>query len=174
MSVSKSNRFRYGFGFFSAALFIFSGVMGGSLYLIIVEVPNWSADIPDSLDTYRHFFKISHAGYFFQILVPLTIICLIISTVLLWNRPKYANKYLLAVLVGVILAEVFTLIYFLPKNFILFFNPLHDVTTDELMKVSSQWQTANYLRIAIIMITMGLFLKTFNLVGHAAPKDLIN
>jgi len=90
----------------------FEIAMGGNVYQLIAEVPNWSADIPNSLKNYRNFIKITHAGYFFHTIVPVTILTLIVSTILLWNRPKTANKWMILSMGGVILAEDFTGIYF--------------------------------------------------------------
>lgn len=44
----------------------FGITMGGNVYQLIAEVPNWSADIPNSLINYRNFFKITHAGLLFS------------------------------------------------------------------------------------------------------------
>jgi hypothetical protein len=171
--MKKQNSFRNkaGFGFFSFALLACGAVMGGNIYQIIAEVPNWSADIPDSLIAYRSSFHITHPGYFFQSIIPLTILCLITASILLWNRPKAANKWMLIVLGGVVLAEAFTGIYFLPKNFILFLNPLEGVSTDQLIQVSKQWQTANYLRMLIVVATMLAFLKTYKVICSERNVD---
>ncbi len=160
-----SIRVRAGLGLFSIALMAFGAVAGGMLYQLIVEVPNWSADIPGSLQAYREFFQVSHAGFFFQVLVPLTILCLIGATILLWNRPKSANFWMLGVLGGVIFTEAFTLIYFLPRIMVLFLNPLDGVAPDQLSAASVQWQAANYLRMVIVLATMGVFLRAYRMAG---------
>ncbi len=157
-------RQQLGCALFSLALLTYGAVMGGNIYQIIAEVPNWSADIPNSLRAYRESFHITHAGYFFQTLVPLTILSLIASTVLLWNKPRSSNKWKLITLGGVLAAEIFTGIYFLPKNFILFLDPIEEVSTEYLSTVAHQWEVANYFRMAIIVLTMFVFLKTYKLL----------
>ncbi len=171
MIKQNSIRIRAGFGFFSFALLAYGAVMGGNIYQIIAEVPNWSADIPNSLIAYRNSFHITHPGYFFQTLVPLTILSLIVSVILLWNRPKLANKWTLSVLSGVILAEIFTGIYFLPKNFVLFLDPIEGIPTEQLIKIGNHWQTANYLRMAIIVVTMVAFLKSYKIICSSRDKE---
>lgn len=167
----QSTRVRAGIGLFSIALIAFSAVAGGMFYQLVVEVPNWSADIPGSLMTYREFFQVTHAGYFFQVMVPLTILCLIGATILLWNRPKSANLWMLAVLGGVIFTEGFTLIYFLPRIMVLFLNPLDGAAPDQLSVASAQWQTANHLRMVIVLATMGVFLKAYRMAGQNGTSE---
>lgn len=157
-------RVRIGTGLFSAAFLAFGAVLGGNIYQIIVEVPNWSVDIPNSLIAYRSFYTVSHAGYFFQILTPVTILSLILAAVLLWNRPESSNKWILITLGGVLIAEAFTLIYFLPLNFTLFLDPIDGVSTIELINASEQWQNANYVRLLIVLATMFLFLKSYKTI----------
>lgn len=110
----------------------FGIAMGGNVYQLIAEVPNWSADIPNSLINYRIFLRLHLPAYFFQTIVPVTILTLIVSTILLWNRPKTANKWMILSMGGVILAEAFTRIYFLPKNFVLFLDPIQGVSAVQL------------------------------------------
>ena len=172
---SRANRYslrnRAGIGFFSVALMALCAVLGGNLYQILVEVPNWSADIPDSLRTYRTFFNVIHAGYFFQTLIPLTFLCLVVSTFLLWNRPKSANRWMLAVLGGVVISEVFTIFYFIPRNIVLFLDPLDGTEPEQLMNIAGEWQRANYLRMVIVLATMGAFLKTYRIAGRKSNSD---
>ncbi|TVR77744.1 MAG: DUF1772 domain-containing protein [Chitinophagaceae bacterium] len=172
MSNSKSTRFKIGFILFSISLMAFSAVMGGNIYQIIAEVPNWSADIPNSLIAYREFFHVTHPGFFFQTLVPLTVLSLITSIILLRNRPKSANKWMLIALAGVVLTEVFTLTYFLPKNFVLFLDPLEDIPVEQLGITGELWQTANYLRMAIVLATMIVFLKTYQIISSSGGEKV--
>ncbi|NJN41824.1 MAG: hypothetical protein HC811_05940 [Flammeovirgaceae bacterium] len=68
MTIHNSIRNKAGFGLFSFALLAYGAVMGGNIYQIIVEVPNWSSDIPNSLISYRNSFHLTHPGYFFKAL----------------------------------------------------------------------------------------------------------
>lgn len=171
MGTQNSTRFKTGFVLFSLALTTFAVVMGGNIYQLIAEIPNWFNDIPDSLLAFRNFYKVTHAGYFFQTLAPATILCLIVAVILLWNRPKTANKWILATLVSVVLAEVFTGIYFMPRNFILFIDPIDEISTEELVNVANQWKTANYVRMVIIFFAMFGFLKAYRIICSSKPKE---
>ncbi|GEM_PF-903740 len=167
----QSVRVRTGLGILTIALITFSAVVGGMFYQLVVEVPNWAADIPGSLQAYREFFQVTHAGFYFQVLVPLTILCLVGATILLWNRPKSTNLWMLAVLGGVIFTEAFTLIYFLPRIMVLFLNPLDGASTDQLTAASAQWQAANYLRMVIVLATMGMFLRVYRIAGQNSTSE---
>lgn len=165
-----SKRVKTGFLFFSLSFITYGAIVGGNVYQLIAEIPNWAGDIPVSLINYRNFFHNSHAGYFFQTLVPLTILALIVSTILLWNRPPEANRWILSSLIGIILAEAFTGIYFMPRNFILFLDPIEGIPVEKLIRAGNEWQWANYIRLVIVMITMLLFLKTYRLLACRLMK----
>lgn len=140
---------------------------GGNVYQLIAEVPNWSADIPNSLINYRIFLRLHLPAYFFQTIVPVTILTLIVSTILLWNSPKTANKWMILSVGGVILAEAFTGIYFLPKNFVLFLDPIEGVSAVQLKILGAQRQTANDIRLTIVVATMFLYLKAYGILCSA-------
>lgn len=158
------NRPRIGFALFSLILVVYCIIVGGNVYQLIAEVPNWAADPARALVIHRQFFHLSHAGYFFQTFVPFAILGLLGSTVLLWNRPRAANRWLLLALTGVVAAEVFTLVYFLPRNFILFLDPIGHVPTDTLLTTARQWQMANYLRLALVLVNILTFLKAYRIL----------
>jgi hypothetical protein len=167
ISAQSTSRTRAGFILFSFALAAFGAVMGGNIYQIVAEVPNWASNIPDSLASYRKFATVSHAGYFFQSLVPFIILSLITATILLRNRPRQANRWLMITLGGVILAEAFTGIYFLPRNFILFLDPIEGVPAEQLIKTGKEWQSANYIRMLMILFTMYAFLRSYRILCTA-------
>ena len=164
ISTGSSLRTRLGFTLFSLSLITFGVVMGGNIYQLIAEVPNWSADMPTTLITFRNAFHVTHAGYFFQTFVPFTILLLIAATILLWNRPKQANRWTLAILGCVVVAEAFTGIYFLPRNFILFLDPIDNVSAEDIIRTGKEWKNANYFRVIIVITTMILFLKTYRIL----------
>jgi hypothetical protein len=155
-----SLRVKIGKFLFTLSVITFGIILGGNYYQLIAEIPNWSNDIPNSLVSYRGFYKVSHAGYFFQTIVPITILLLLTATILLWNRPKSANKWLFLAFGGILISEVFTVIYFLPRNFTLFLDPLNGKSAQQLQQMGTEWQYANYFRLLIVTLTMLAFLKT--------------
>ena len=37
-------------------------ILGGTIFSVLVEYPNWFANIPSSLETTRNFYKVFHPG----------------------------------------------------------------------------------------------------------------
>jgi len=159
-SNNLSKRHQAGLLFFICSFLTFSMILGGSVYQLIAEIPNWSAQIPESLEIYRSNITISHAGHFFQSLVPISVISLVAAIILLWGHSKKLRQLLFMILAGILSAELFTLIYFLPMNFFLFFDPLDGVEVSEIIATADSWQTANYFRLAIVIATALFFCKT--------------
>jgi hypothetical protein len=166
-----SLRVKIGKFLFTLSVITFGIILGGNYYQLIAEIPNWSSDIPNSLATYRGFYKVSHAGYFFQTIVPMTILLLLTATILLWNRPKTANKWLILAFGGIFISEVFTVIYFLPRNFTLFLDPLNGKSAEQLQQMGTEWQHANYLRLVIVTLTMLAFLKAEEVLVLSMKKS---
>lgn len=172
-----SGRTRSGLVLFTLSFFLFCIIIGGSVYQLIVEIPNWSGGSRAGLESFRGFFRLRHPGYFFQSMVPLTILSLAAATPLLRGRPEGAGKKLLLVLAGVLAAEAFTFGYFMPRNFVLFLNPLGDVTDAALMKAASEWEVANWIRTAMLLAVAGAYLRTALFLGRtylAAPLPSVS
>ncbi|MEO8066229.1 MAG: anthrone oxygenase family protein [Flavobacteriales bacterium] len=171
MSTPRSTRTTIGYYLLILAFFTFTAATGGGLYQLIAENPNWSADLPASLIAHRAASTISHAGYFFQTMVPVCILSFIAATILLRNRPQAANRWLLLALGGVLVAEAYTGLYFMPRNFILFLDPIEGVPDETIRRAASEWLSANYVRLVIILITWGLFLHAFTIVAAARMRN---
>ncbi|TGE21721.1 DUF1772 domain-containing protein [Hymenobacter aquaticus] len=162
-------RRRLGNTFFSLALLSYGAVLGGSLYQLIAEVPNWATpDVPRALIAYQNFFRVSHAGYFFQTLMPLALLSLGAATALLWPQAGPLRRGLL-LLAGILLNELFTVAYFMPRNVVLFLTPLDDTPDVTINTFAREWQLANYLRLALSGLVMLSFLKAHRLLD-APPQ----
>ncbi|GAA4322829.1 hypothetical protein [Flaviaesturariibacter amylovorans] len=158
-NASTDRRARAGFTLFCISFLLFCAALGGTLYQFIAEIPNWSGGTRAEFAAYRGFFRVSHAGYFFQTLVPALILTLLAATVLLRNRPRNTNRLLLAALAGVVSIELFTGIYFLPRIFIIFLEPLAGVSDAALYMASREWQVANIIRFGMTLGTLVLYLR---------------
>ncbi|RAK65186.1 DUF1772 domain-containing protein [Hymenobacter edaphi] len=162
---APSLRRRLGYTLFSLAFISCGAVLGGSLYQLIAEVPNWSTNPAQELQAYQQFFRVSHAGYFFQALMPLTILSLGAATALLWNQGAAVRRLLLLVLAGLVLNEVFTLVYFMPRNLVLFVPSPNGVDAETVTTMAREWQMANYPRLAITVGIILGFLRTHRLLS---------
>ncbi|GAB2966441.1 hypothetical protein GCM10027048_41040 [Hymenobacter coalescens] len=160
-----SLRTRLGRTLFSLAFISCGAVFGGSLYQIIAEVPNWSTNPAQELRSYQQFFRVSHAGYFFQTMMPLTLLSLLAATALLWNQGSALRRLLLLLLAGLVVNEVFTFVYFMPRNLVLFLPSATSVDEDTVNRMAREWQTANYPRLAITAGIIYTFLRTHRLLS---------
>jgi hypothetical protein len=144
--------------------------LGANVYQAVVEVPNWSAAVPDSVGEFRACVRHSHPGYFFQVLVPLTIVSLAGAAIVGWNRPRARNAWLLVALGGVVAAEIFTVAYFFSRNEVLFFEQLERSTPEEIRAAATEWHNAHFLRMAMLVAGVVAGFRSL-LLGAAAGGD---
>src|SRR6185503_6560902 len=88
-------------------------VLGGTIFSVLVEYPNWFANVPESLEATRNFYKVFHPGYFFQTVAPLSLLSGIAFVIIGW-RFAQARNFVLMSLAVLILAELLTFIYIYP------------------------------------------------------------
>ena len=93
--------------------------------------------------------------------MPIAAICLLLSIFLLWNKPAEANKWMLLAMLGLILIASFTNVYFVPKHKKLFSDEITQTSVSDLKKLAVQWGKGNLLRIAIMTLTLIIFLKAY-------------
>ena len=155
--------FKTGLLLFTISLIAFAISLGGILYQHIVEFPNWGKGIPESLISYRAFFKHSDFGNFFKIFMPTSSICLVIAILLLWNNSSTVNFWTLLAMSGLVLTAVFTNNYFVPKHKKLFSDEITQTNVSELITLATQWGKGNLIRIAIMSLTVVSFLKALSI-----------
>jgi len=124
-----------------------AALLGANLFEYVVSVPNWRQ--PDGLVAYRTLMRRRHPGHFFQTLVPVTTLLLIAALILGWrSQPALIG----AGLASVVIAEVFTLIYFMPRNRALFLSPVEAEPGALSMRLIREWSVAAVIRLAIVSI----------------------
>jgi NAD(P)H-dependent FMN reductase len=111
----------------------------------------------------------SHPGYYFQVLVPATVLCLAGGAIAGWNRPRARNRWAIVALAGVLAAELFTVAYFFPRNAVLFFDPLDRSTAQALASAAIEWRNAHFLRMA--MLAAGVLGALRALLQGPAPRQ---
>src|SRR5882724_11148309 len=132
---------------FALGTICFAFVVGGNLYEQVVCVPSWRA--PGGLEAWRTFTGDHHAGYFFLSLAPAALILLAVGTALGWSRMPARNPYALFATVAVLAMLVFTLVYFLPRNRLLFVPATATSDAAEAAAVLKEWIVGNYVRLAV-------------------------
>jgi hypothetical protein len=168
-----SLRVRMGYCLLTFSIVTFGVILGGNYYQLIAETSNWLNSFLNSPAPYYGFFKVSQSGYFFQKTVSLTILCLSVATILLWNTSKIANKWLLVALGGILISEVFTVLYFIPGTFTIFLNPFSEISAEQLQQIGTGLQKANHFRLMMVTLTMIAFLKAEEILFlnmEKAPK----
>lgn len=132
-----------------AAVIFLGSLLGGSLYDTLVNAPNFSSDIPQSLEAFRGSMLAASPGNFFRVLAPLAELSLLLSLILGWRRPAGRRWWLVAALVLVIAGDVITFAYHYPRNNLLFHDPLH-TPVDALKVAAAEWIRGNYVRVLLV------------------------
>jgi len=127
-----------------------SGLLFVNIYTSMVDAKSWGANIPQSIQTAREYFKTVNPGNFFRIISPLNQVVALLVLILLWKVSATARIYLGMALALYILTEVFTFAYFHSRNKILLeTSPLPDI--DTLKSAWSSRTRMNWLRLLVIL-----------------------
>jgi hypothetical protein len=122
-------------------------IFGAGVFELVVLVPSWAH--PDGLVPYRELCRRRHPGHYYQVLAPITFV--VTAAAFGLSFPAGTNAVLaVGPLVGTLVAEVFTLVYFMPINRALFFRPAQAQPGEESRALSRRWRRANLLRLAIV------------------------
>lgn len=119
-------------------------LLGGTIFSVMVEYPNWFADVPSSLEVTRNFYRVLHPGYFFQTVGPLSLLAGIGFVIAGWRIRTTRN--LVVISLGLLIAaELLTFIYIYPRLSILFFG-IDTHTVDALKKAAAEFTFADRIR----------------------------
>lgn len=126
-------------------IIIGSGMLFANIYNSMVDAAIWGANIPNSIETARNYFnQITPADFysiFGTILHPLSFMALFSC----WKSFPKTRWYLGSAVVLYFLVDAFTILYFIPRNDILFRNtPLTEIET--IKQAWQQWNAMNWLR----------------------------
>lgn len=137
--------------------------LGGLIYEMVVIIPLWSANLPSSVIEWnsRPNFTVNPTRFYLPVVITL-ILSSLSATILNW---KSGNRRIWLILstVCVITAFVFTLIYFFPKNEVLFRNQNAGLSGEEITAIANAWIRANWIRVGIMFTGFFAALKAFSL-----------
>ena len=130
-------------------------ILGGTIFAVMVEYPNWFANVPASLQTTRTFYKVLHPGYFFQVFGPLTLFSGLAFVALGWKINAARNLVLLAValMIGI---ELLTFIYIYPRLNIMFGPDSAAQPVEVLRLTARQFTTADQIRTGLAFVATAL------------------
>jgi hypothetical protein len=129
------------------SLVIAGGILLTNLYTSIVDAKSWGADIPDSIDTARQYYKTTNPGDFFRVFSPLNQLLALVAMIAFWNRGKRVRTMLIVALALYVVAEGMTFGYFYPRNAIMFEKPI-DVAA--VKTAWQEWDSMNWVRSLLI------------------------
>jgi hypothetical protein len=128
------------------AVFCQSALLGAGVFDAVVHSPNWRQ--AESLLAYRTLFRARHPGHFYPVTASVTSILLVAALILslltaaTWVHPTVA-------LASVVATMMLTLVYFIPRNRMLFFDPLEERPGRRSRELVRQWEGANVVRLLI-------------------------
>lgn len=146
--------------FLFASIALASGLLFVNIYTSLIDARSWGANIPQSIETARQYFKTVNPGNFFRMVSPVNQVIGLLVLILFWKVSATARVYLGAALALYICVDVFTFSYFYPRNKIMFeTGSLTDI--DSLKNALSGWRTMNWVR--SFMILAGLVFSSLAL-----------
>lgn len=135
--------------FLFASIVLASGLLFTNIYNSMIDATSWGADIPNSIQTTREYFKTVNPGNFFRIFSPVNQVLALVALILFWKTSSRARIFLGTALALYVLGDVFTFAYFYPRNDIMFKTAaLTDI--DTITNAWKGWSTMNWLRSAIL------------------------
>lgn len=130
-------------------------VLGGAIFCVLVEYPNWFANVPSSLETTRAFYNVLHPGYFFQSFGPLTLLSGILFIIVGWRITQARNLVAFSILL-LIAVELLTFFYIYPRLRILFAPDVMSMPIEVVRLAGDQFTTADRIRTALSLVAGAL------------------
>lgn len=136
--------------------------LGGLIYEMVVITPLWSANLPNSVLEWnaRPDFVVNPTRFYLPIVITL-ILSSLLATILNW-KSRNQRIWLILSTLCVITAFVFTLIYFFPKNDVLFRGQNAGLTGEEITAIANAWIRGNWIRVGMMVVGFFAALKAFS------------
>ena len=130
-------------------------VLGGTIFAVMVEYPNWFANVPASLEATRTFYRALHPGYFFQVFGPLMVISGIAFVIVGWRIASVRNLVLITLVVFIAI-ELLTFLYIYPRLGIMFGPDAAAQSVDVLRQAASEFTFADRARTLMDFVASGI------------------
>ncbi len=140
---------------FTAYFCLMMIVLGGTIFSVMVEYPNWFANVPSSLTATRNFYAVLHPGYFFQIFGPLMLLTGVAFVIAGWRIAQTRNLVLVSIVI-MIGIEILTFVYIYPRLGMMFGPDAASQTIDAMQQAAHQFTTADRIRTALMLIASGI------------------
>jgi hypothetical protein len=133
------------------AIIVVAGVLGANVYNSVVDAPSWGSAIPASLETARRYFAVGNPGRFFRATSPLGEVSTLVVLVVCWRFRASVRTLAAAAFALIVAADVFTFIYFYPRNEIMFTQALDVAAATRAWR---EWSAMNYVRNAMALASL--------------------
>ena len=121
-----------------------SCLVGVTIYNTIIDAKSWGADVPNSIQAAREYYKHVDPRNFYLIFGPINQLLTLIVLILSWKNIKlriyFASSFILYALIIIL-----TITYFVPRDLILFTQPIQG-NIQQLKNVSTEWSNMNWVR----------------------------
>ncbi|CAN5281900.1 hypothetical protein BH10ACI1_BH10ACI1_15660 [soil metagenome] len=136
---------------------------GGLMYELFVITPLWSLALPESAIEWnsRPKFMVIPTPFY----APVAVTTILSSLLGMFSGWKSGNRRIWLILstVCAIATLAFTLVYFFPKNEVLFQNQIAGLSGEEITAIGNAWIRANYIRVGVMVVGFYAALKAFSL-----------
>lgn len=125
--------------------------LGGLIYEMVVITPLWSGSLPQSVTEWnsRPMYMVNPTR-FHAPLAAVTVLASLLAAIFGWKTSNRIYLVLSAVCAAGVLA--FTIVYFFPKNDVIFRNQFVGLSGAEISLIASSWVTANWGRVVVMAI----------------------
>ena len=130
-------------------------VLGGTIFAVMVEYPNWFANVPSSLEATRTFYRVLHPGYFFQVFGPLMVISAVAFVLVGWRISNVRNLVLITLAVFIAI-ELLTFLYIYPRLDIMLGPDAGAQSVEMLRQSASEFTMADRVRTLMDFVASGL------------------
>jgi hypothetical protein len=130
-------------------------VLGGTIFSVMVEYPNWFADVPSSLEATRNFYRVLHPGYFFQTFAPLLLLTGIGFVITSWRSAPVRNLVLISVAIMIVI-ELLTFLYIYPRLWIMFGPDAASESIDAMRQAATDFTFADRIRTGMDVVASGI------------------
>lgn len=128
-----------------------SGILFVNIYNSLVNAVAVESNIPASIIATREYFKTVNPGDFFKIFSLFTQVLALLSLIIFWRRSSRVRLFLGMAFLCYFLADVFTFIYFHPRNDIMFVSEKMP-DTETLKRLAAEWSSMNWVRSLIVFL----------------------
>lgn len=130
-----------------------AGLLFTNVYNSLIDAVSWGNNIPASIQTARDYFKTTNPGNFYRVYSPVNQVLTLLALIVCWKSNKQTRMYIALALLCAVLSDVFTYLYFYPRNEIMFNSPINE-NLDKIKTAWSQWSSMNWVRSGVGLINL--------------------